>query len=252
MFDLELQRRIREKKTPLALTLAPETEKLSERVRKNFVDMLGDTPMAQAEAMRYHGTSLLDAAADKLPAVVLRGDAYLAHGMMGADVLANLLSAAHAKGLYVLLDMNTAEPTRWAGYGADAITVCPYAGSDCLNAGEMLPVAAVRTANASGGQVQTLLAGDRALWLSLAEQMVRRGAALSVATGYSLDVRDVRRVCPNAFLLLPGCDGENAVPAFDELGHGALLTDSTLQYAADPAAAIEAKIKELKQWVTVV
>ena len=28
MFDLELQRRIREKKTPLALTLAPEAEKL--------------------------------------------------------------------------------------------------------------------------------------------------------------------------------------------------------------------------------
>ena len=28
MFDLELQRRIRDKKTPLALTLAPEAEKL--------------------------------------------------------------------------------------------------------------------------------------------------------------------------------------------------------------------------------
>ncbi len=55
----------------------------------------------------------------------------------------------------------------------------------------MLPIAAVRT----GGQVQTLMAGDRALWLSVAEQMARRGAALSVSTGYSLDVRDVRRVC---------------------------------------------------------
>ena len=116
----------------------------------------------------------------------------------------------------------------------------------------MLPIAAVRTADSSGGQVQNLLAGDRALWLTVAEQMARRGAALSVATGYSLDVKDVRRVCPNAFLLLPDCDGENALPAFDELGHGALLTDSTLQYATDPAAAIEERIKELKQWVTVV
>ena len=73
MFDLELQRRIREKKTPLALTLAPEAEKLNGKFVKNFIDMFGDTPMAQAEALRYHGTTLLDAAAGKLPAVVLRG-----------------------------------------------------------------------------------------------------------------------------------------------------------------------------------
>lgn len=252
MFDMELQRRIRERKTPLALVLDPEAERLSEKLRKNFIDMFGDTPMAQAEALRYHGTGLLDAAAGKLPAVVLQGETYLSCGMMGADVLANLISAAHAKGLYVILDMNTGAAARWADTGADGITVCPYGGSDCLNAGEMLPIAAVRTADSSGGQVQNLLAGDRALWLTVAEQMARRGAALSVATGYSLDVKDVRRVCPNAFLLLPDCDGENALPAFDELGHGALLTDNTLQYAADPAAAIEARIKELKQWVTVV
>ena len=135
-----------------------------------------------------------------------------------------------------------------AAYGADAVTVSPYGGSACLEAGGMLPIAAVRT----GGQVQTLVAGDRALWLSVAEQMARRGAALSVSTGYSLDVRDVRRVCPNAFLLLPDCDGENALPAFDDMGHGALLTDSRLQYESDPAAAIERAVKELKQWVTVV
>ena len=65
MFDLELQRRIREKKTPLALTLAPEAEKLNGKFVKNFIDMFGDTPMAQAEALRYHGTTLLDAAADE-------------------------------------------------------------------------------------------------------------------------------------------------------------------------------------------
>lgn len=252
MLDMELQRRVREKKTPLAMVIGPETERISEKVRRNFTDMFGDTPMAMAEAMRYHGTTLLDAAEGRLPAVVLRGEVYLGQGMMGADVLANLISAAHAKGLYVILDMNTGAAECWAGYGADAVTVCPYGGSDCLRAGEMLPIAAVRTADSSGTQVQSLLAGDRALWLSVAEQMARRGAALSVATGYSLDVKDVRRVCPNAFLLLTDCDGENAQPAFDDMGHGAMIADSALQYEADPAAAVEAKIKELKQWVTVV
>ena len=162
-------------------------------------------------------------------------------------------NAAHAKELYVILDVNAADPAPWLSYGADAVTVCPYAGKDCLAVPEdRLAIAAVRTGNPSGGEVQTLLAGDRALWLSLAEKMARRGAALSVATGYSLDVRDVRRVCPSAFLLLPGCDGENALPAFDDFGHGALLADETLQYAADPAAAVTEAVAALKKWVTVV
>lgn len=102
MFDLNCSG-VSARKTPLALTLAPEAEKLNGKFVKNFIDMFGDTPMAQAEALRYHGTTLLDAAAGKLPAVVLRGGAYLRHGMMGADVLANLVSAAHAKELYVIL-----------------------------------------------------------------------------------------------------------------------------------------------------
>ncbi len=59
--------------------------------------MFGDVPMARAEALRYHGTTMLDAAAGLLPAVVLRADAYLSQGMMGADVLANLITAAHAR-----------------------------------------------------------------------------------------------------------------------------------------------------------
>ena len=248
-----LQQRIREKKTPLALGLRPELDKLSPKILKNFTDMFGDVPMARAEALRYHGTSLLDAAAGKLPAVVLRADAYLSQGMMGADVLSNLITAAHAKELYVILDVNAADPAPWLSYSADAVTVCPYAGKDCLAVSDdRLAIAAVRTGNPSGGEVQTLLAGDRALWLSLAEKMARRGAALSVATGYSLDVRDVRRVCPSAFLLLPGCDGENALPAFDDFGHGALLADETLQYTADPAAAVTEAVAALKKWVTVV
>ncbi len=249
----QLQERIRVCKTPLALTLSPEPDRLSPKILKSFTDMFGDVPMARAEALRYHGTSLLDAAAGKLPAVVLRADAYLSHGMMGADVLGNLITAAHARGLYVILDVNAADPAPWLAYGGDAVTVCPYGGRDCVAVPEdRLAIAAVRTGNPSGGEVQTLLAGDRALWLSLAEKMARRGAALSVATGYSLDVRDVRRVCPGAFLLLPGCDGENALPAFDDFGHGALLTDETLQYAADPAAAAAEAVAALKKWVTVV
>ncbi len=247
-----LQQRIRQRKTPLALGLRPELEKLSPKILKNFTDMLGSGSMAEAEALRYHGTSLLDAAAERLPAVMLYGASYLRYGMMGADVLANLVSAAHAKGLYVILGMGAEEPALWQGYGADAITVDPYMGSDCCDAGEQAVFALVRTCNKSGGEVQNLMAGDRPLYLAVAEQMARRGAALVVGSGYSLDIRDVRRLASQSFLLLPACDGENALPAFDDYGHGAMLVDFDLQYAAEPAAAMDAAVQALKQWVTVV
>ena len=247
----DLQQRIRQKKTPLALGLRPEPEKLSPKILKNFTDMFGPGSMAEAEALRYHGTTLLDAAAETLPAVMLHGASYLRCGMMGADVLSNLISAAHAKGLYVILGIGAEEPALWQGYGADA-TVDPYMGSDCCDAGEQAVFALVRTCNKSGGEVQRLMAGDRPLYLAVADQMARHGASLVVGTGYRLDIRDVRRQCPKSFLLLPECDGENAVPAFDEYGHGAMLVDFDLQYAEEPAQAVPAAAQLLKQWVTVV
>ena len=95
----DLQQRIRQKKTPLALGLRPEPEKLSPKILKNFTDMFGPGSMAEAEALRYHGTTLLDAAAETLPAVMLHGASYLRCGMMGADVLSNLISARPVAGL---------------------------------------------------------------------------------------------------------------------------------------------------------
>jgi len=81
-----LQQRIREKKTPLALGLRPEPDKLSSKILNNFTDMFGPGSMAEAEALRWHGTTLLDAAAEKLPAVMLHGASYLRYGSMGGLV----------------------------------------------------------------------------------------------------------------------------------------------------------------------
>lgn len=247
-----LQDTIRARKTPIALGLKPEIEKVSAKVRKNFTDMFGAGTMADAEALRWHGTQLLEAVAGKLPAVVLHAGSYLRYGMMGADVLSNLVGAAHAHGLYVILAANTAEPRLWESYGADAVTVNPYVGSDCCDAGEkQAAFAVVRTAGAGAVDVQNLMAGDRPLYLAVADQMARHGAGLVLASGYSLDVKELRRRCPESFLLLPYCDGENAMPAFNDYGHGAMVVDFDLQYAENPGEAADAAIREMKAWVSV-
>lgn len=246
----QLQERIRARKTPLALTLSPDPDRLSPKILKNFTDMFGDVPMARAEALRYHGTSLLDAAAGKLPAVVLRADAYLSQGMMGADVLSNLTGAASARGLYAIVDCRTTRPELWltSPMAGDGFTVMPYVGGDCVPESTDKGIfAVVRTANERSGEVQNLIAGDRPLYAAVAQQMARRGAALVVETGYSLDVKEVRKRAGNAFLLLPDCDGQNALPAFDDMGHGAMVVNYSLQYGGD----VDAAVSEMKAWVNV-
>ena len=47
-----LQDNIRARKTPLALVLSPEADKLNPKITKNFTDLYGPGDMAEAEALR--------------------------------------------------------------------------------------------------------------------------------------------------------------------------------------------------------
>ena len=246
----KLQAAIRERKTPIALGLAPEIEKISPKIVKNFEEMFGPGLMASAEALRFHACQTMDAVQGKLPAVVISAEHYLRYGMMGADVLSNLTGAASARGLYAIVDCRTTRPELWLSSPmvGDGFTVMPYVGGDCVPQDTDKAVfAVVRTANESSGEVQNLIAGDRPLYAAVAQQVARKGAALVVETGYSLDVKEVRKRAGSAFLLLPYCDGQNAIPAFDDLGHGAMVVDYALQYGGD----VDAAIQEMKAWVNV-
>ena len=246
----KLQAAIRERKTPVALGLAPEIGKISPKIVKNFEEMFGPGMMANAEALRFHACQAMDAAQGKLPAVVISAEHYLRYGMMGADVLSNLTGAAAARGLYAIVDCRTTRPELWldSPMAGDGFTVMPYVGGDCVPENTDKGIfAVVRTNNTRSGEVQNLIAGDRPLYAALAQQMARQGAGLVVETGYSLDVKEVRKRAGSAFLLLPYCDGQNALPAFDDLGRGAMVVDYSLQYGGD----VDAAIREMKGWVSV-
>ena len=55
-----------------------------------------------------------------------------------------------------------------------------------------------------------------------------------------------------AFFLLLDCDERTAAYAFDDYGHGALRACRDIQYAEDPASAVDQAVAEMKKWVTVV
>lgn len=236
-----LQEAIRAKKTPIALGLRPEIGKIEPRILKQFTELYGPGAMAEAETLRCHGTQAIAAAAEKLSAVMVCADSYLRLGMMGMDVLYNLVSAAKAQGLYVILDAAASRSDVWWPTGCDAVTVNPYVGSEvCAVPEGKAAFALCRTASAGANDVQRLMAGDRHLYLAVAQQFSRRGAGVVVETGYLLDVKELRRRCPDAFLLLPGCDADNAAPGFDVYGHGAMTVDFDLQYTGDYDGAIRA------------
>ena len=235
-----LQEHIRKKKTPLALGLGPEANRLPAPVVKRFTDLYGESVMARSEALRYHGTQLMAQAAQRLPA-------------MGLDVLSNLVHMARSQGLYAIVDARCADPAVWLGgeVNADAVTVSPYYGAAAAGEDKAL-FALVRTAEPGAAEVQNLMAGDRRLFLAAGEQMARRGVGIMAQTDYSLDVRELRRRLKDAFLLLDGCGGEAASYAFDDFGRGAMVIDDSLQYAEDVPAAMDDAIREMKHWVTVV
>ena len=142
-----LQEHIRKKKTPLALGLGPEADRLPVPVVKRFTDLYGESVMARSEALRYHGTQLMAQAAQRLPAVVLRADRYLLCGAMGLDVLSNLVHMARSQGLYTIVDARCADPAVWLGgeVNADAVTISPYYGTAAAGEDKAL-FALVRTA----------------------------------------------------------------------------------------------------------
>ena len=170
-----LQEHIRKKKTPLALGLGPEADRLPTPVVKRFTDLYGESVMARSEALRYHGTQLMAQAAQRLPAVVLRADRYLLCGAMGLDVLSNLVQMARSQGLYTIVDARCADPAVWLGgeVNADAVTISPYYGTAAAGEDKAL-FALIRTAEPGAAEVQNLMAGDRRLFLAAGEQMARR------------------------------------------------------------------------------
>ena len=247
----KLQQQIRRCKSPVALGLRADEKTLNPALLRQFTEMYGEGVMATCEALRYRGSHVLEQAAGILPAVYLDTMSYLALGSAGVDVLQNLCSAAKTHGYYVIADCRTADAAAWLAAlpEADAVTVLPYGGGEC----GVLPEgkAALAILRTAGGTVENLMAGDRRLYLALAEQMARRGAGCVIETGFSLDIREVRRKQEKLFLLLTGCRPEDAECAFDDYGHGALVVDDTIRCAADVAGAAKAAVKAMKQYVTV-
>lgn len=134
-------------------------------------------------------------------------------------------------------------------FNADCLTLGGYMGSDgikpflkdCTARGKCAFVLA-RSSNPSSAEFQELVSGDRQVYTAMGDLIQRWGRGTAGKYGYQAlgavvgsaqpaALKQLRRRLDHTFFLVSGCaaqDGRPADvrPAFDELGRGAIVSDS--------------------------
>lgn len=267
-----LQNKIRKKKNPSAVVLAPNRDQIPQGMETGA-----------------YLCALLDGLKDLVPAVRLDPMAFLLTGEM--DAFEALLINAKELGYYVILDWTRLEhpaeakdsaerilkEERWA---CDGVVVSGYAGTDAVKhwhkaAGKTRDVyVVVKTANKAGSELQDLQTGGRFVYTAAADLISGLGDGAMERCGYSRlavmagaynggSLKILREKYPKLFLLVDGldetgCNARNASFAFDRLGHGALVCGGTsivaawkeVENCADPVAAAVEAAERMKRNVT--
>lgn len=256
-----------EKKNPTVVGLDPRPEYVPRFIIDRAVSEHGATLKAAAEAVAQFNRALIDAVCDLLPAVKPQAAYYEMLGVDGMIALKSTIEYARERGLYVIADCKrgdigaTAEAyaSAWLGavefegasiepFGADAVTVNPYLGSDGVKPfaeycgrGRMIFVLC-KTSNKSSGELQDLATGDVAVYRHMGELIETWGAESVGRHGYSgvgavvgatypHQLEELRAAMPHTFFLVPGygAQGGSAADiarAFDSRGLGAIVNSS--------------------------
>ena len=264
-----LQNKIRKKRNPSAVVLAPSRGMIPEG----------------REAGEYL-CALLDALKDLVPAVRLDPAAFWIGGCM--DAFVPVLEKAGELGYYVILDWTRLEHPTEAKESAerilkeecwpcDAVVVNGYTGTDGVKhwfkaAGKAKDVyVVVKTANKSGSELQDLQTGGRFVYTAAADLISGLGDGAADRCGYSrlavmagayngASLKTLREKYPKLFLLVDGLEAGNANArnasfAFDNMGYGALVCSNLLTAwienpANDPIEEVVAAAQRMRRNVT--
>ncbi len=254
---------IQQKNTPCIVGLDPALS----RMPSGWLNRQGisdESNIAErAEAIYQYNLMVLDAIADLVPAVKPQAAYYELFGSAGFIALEKTITAARARGLLVILDVkrgdiaSTAtayaqsylpkEPSR--PYEADAITIVPYLGTDCLDPffteavkwGKGIFVC-VKTSNPGASIIQEQKIDGRNLYEIVADlikpasdrsvgEFGYSGIGAVVGATYPAAATELRRQLPHSLFLVPGVGaqggGKDGIRAcFNPDGLGAVVSSS--------------------------
>jgi uridine monophosphate synthetase len=196
------------------------------------------------------GERLLRETADYICCVKPNSAFYEAQGSYGWDALKQTIATAREMGIPVLLDAkrgdigSTAEAYAVAAFHeleADAITLSPYLGHDTAEPFLRVPGRGLfvlcHTSNPGAEEFQMLEVNGRPLYEVVAQRATGWSdrVGLVVGANYPHAIAAVRRVAPDAWLLLPGIgvQGGDEKPALAAARHNVIVPISRGILAAD-------------------
>ncbi len=261
--------RIRETKAPIVVGLDPTLKFVPEFIRKEAFAERGETLEGAAEAVWRYNKGIVDAVCDLVPAVKPQAAMYEQFGIPGMITFKKTVDYCKEKGLVVIGDIkrgdigSTSEAyavghlgkvqvgSRFiAGFDEDFVTVNPYLGSDGVR--PFMKVCAeekkgifvlVKTSNPSSGEFQDRVIDGKPFYEHVGQKVAEWGAECMPESGgysyvgavvgatYPEQGRILRKIMPNAFILVPGYGaqggkGADLVHFFNEDGLGAVINSS--------------------------
>ncbi|MCI1964998.1 MAG: orotidine-5'-phosphate decarboxylase [Oscillospiraceae bacterium] len=257
---------IAKKQNPTAAGLDPKLEYIPDFIKEKAFGRCGKTLEGAAAAILEFNRGLIDALCEIVPAVKPQCAYYEMYGWQGMKALHDTIAYAREKGLFVITDGKRNDigstmqayatahlgKTEVAGesaaaFGADALTVNGYLGSDGIQ--PLLDVCRMedkgifvlaKTSNPSSDEVQNqLLEGGEPLYETMGQYCEKWGKGLSGKYGYSgvgavvgatwpEQLGELRGMLTHTFFLVPGYGAqggtaEDVAMAFDKNGLGAVI-----------------------------
>ncbi|MGN0470617.1 MAG: orotidine-5'-phosphate decarboxylase [Acutalibacteraceae bacterium] len=254
---------------PTVAGLDPKLDFIPDYIKEEAYKKYGKTLDGAAEALFEFNKGLIDALCDIVPAVKPQAAYYEMYGWQGVRTLQRTIDYAKQKGMFVITDgkrndigttmeayanahlgSTDIEGEKVEAFGADALTVNGYLGSDGVN--PVIKVSSqndkgmfilVKTSNPSSGELQDRkLDDDMTIYRAMGAMCEKWGEQLMGEYGYSgvgavvgatypQQLDELRKALPHTFFLVPGYGAQgggakDVAPAFDENGLGAIINSS--------------------------
>lgn len=261
--------KIRETNAPIVVGLDPMMKFVPAHIQEKAFKEYGETLEGAAEAIWQYNKGIVDAIYDLVPAVKPQIAMYEQFGIPGLIAFKKTVDYCKEKDLVVIGDVKrgdigstseayavghlgkvTVGSKAYCGLGEDFATVNPYLGSDGVN--PFMKVCKeekkgifvlVKTSNPSSGELQDLCVDGKPIFQIVGERVAQWGAECMPESGdysyvgavvgatYPEQGRILRKVMPNAFILVPGYGaqggkGADLVHFFNDDGLGAIINSS--------------------------
>lgn len=266
-FD-RLIEKIVQTQNPSVVGLDPKLDYVPKYIVEKKIKKYGKTLKAASKAILEFNKSIIDEIHDICPAIKPQAAYYEMYGYEGVKTLYKTIQYAKSKGMFVMTDgkRNDIGATmeayatahlgltdicgeEIAAFGADALTVNGYLGTDGIapllekcDAYDKGIFVLVKTSNKSSGELQDLKISDKTVYATMGDLCENWGKDHMGKYGYSSvgavvgatypeQLAEMRAALPHTFFLVPGYGAqgggaEGVSKGFDKNGLGAIVNSS--------------------------